>query len=153
LFFGGDLPAEAAGSAKALSFRQIGLTPAPCIFCPLPIEGENGRDADCSKAYEISADRIACVPIVLQYEAQNGQAGTGQRDKNDATPPEKIGSHQHNNDVENGNRDVQRGKSVNYKDYDRGSAPAMKGEAGQLLSAAVGEVRFVIAEPLSPALR
>jgi hypothetical protein len=56
LFFGGDLPAEAAGSAKALSLLQIGLTPAPCIFCPLPIEGENGRDADCSKAYEISAD-------------------------------------------------------------------------------------------------
>src|SRR3984893_1641628 len=56
LFFGGDLPAEAAGSTKALSFCQIGLAPAPCIFCPLPIEGENGRDADCSKAYEISAD-------------------------------------------------------------------------------------------------
>jgi hypothetical protein len=29
----------------------------------------------------------------------------------------------------------------------------MKGEAGQLLSAEVGEVRFVTAEPLSPALR
>ena len=55
---------------------------------------------------------------VLQYEAQHGQAGTGQRDKNDATPPEKIGGHQHDNDVEDGNRDVQRCKSVNCKDYD-----------------------------------
>src|ERR1700716_3274354 len=62
---------------------------------------------------------MAVSPFLLKKEAKSVKAGTGQRDKNDATPPEKIGSHQHNNDVEDGNRDVQRSKSVNYKDYDR----------------------------------
>src|ERR1700756_2231542 len=69
LFFGGDVPAEAAGPAKALPFDQIGLAAAPRIFRPLSAQGENRCDADGGEAHKASANRVAFALIaVLERE-------------------------------------------------------------------------------------
>src|SRR5271166_6591802 len=103
LFFGGYVPAEAAGPAQALPFDQIGLAAASRILFPLPAEAENRGDADRDEADEASADRLgAALVAALQHETEHGQAGAAERDKNDAAPPQKIGAHQHDDDVEDG---------------------------------------------------
>jgi hypothetical protein len=46
--------------------------------------------------------RCGRLVAALQHETEHGQAGAAERDKNDAAPPQKIGAHQHDDDVEDG---------------------------------------------------
>jgi hypothetical protein len=84
----------------------------------LVLHGEESRGSDRREAHQAPDKSRVCGEAMRQQIAHHRQCHASQSYEQNSPPLQKVGGHQHNNDVENGNSNIERRHRVDNENRD-----------------------------------